>query len=310
MATKTKEKKPVPVAKPAGPPSELSKKAMLIRVTVHRWRPVITDKKESSEITERNKAKRGRASARKRLVALADYAKLRNLEGQIKGVVDFKTLPWTDDGYRVLSSVGYMPLVSEVNTLKTAWEDEFNAVFIAAYKELVKKQEADLGSMYHAEDFPPVEVIKKKSWIEVSIRPIPTGEDFRCEVGNTEIAKIRKQVEAESSTLFNGAMKAIWERFSVVVGRMAKRLANYSIAEDGSVEHSFRDSLVTNITELLDVVPALNVTNDPVITQFAADIRKRLTANGAEVLRDDDKVRKATLAAAEDILAKMSGYLA
>jgi hypothetical protein len=311
MATTTKRetKKAAPVAKPAAQPSELSKKAMLIRVTVHRWRPVITDKKESGEIAEKHKAKKGRASARKRLIALDDYAKLRTIEGSLKSEVDFKTLPWTDDGYRVLSSVGYLPLIQSVNQLKGEWEGEFDAVFVKAYKDLIKRQEADLGTMYKAEDYPPVEVVKKKSWIEVSIRPIPSGEDFRCEVGNTEVAKIRKLVEDETTGLFQGAIRTVWERFQTVVSKMAKRLGEYKVTKDG-VENSFRDSLVTNIEELLDVVPVLNVTNDPAISDFAQDIRKRLTKHDAEVLRDDEKARKETLAAAEDILAKMSGYLA
>ena len=65
-----------------------------------------------------------------------------------------------------------------------------------------------------------------------------------------------------------------------------------------------------NIQALLDVVPILNVTNDPAITKFAADIPAKLVSNSAVVLRDAEKIRKTTMAAAEDIMAKMNAYLA
>ncbi len=65
-----------------------------------------------------------------------------------------------------------------------------------------------------------------------------------------------------------------------------------------------------NIQALLDVVPILNVTNDPAITKFAADIPAKLVSNSAVVLRDAEKIRKTTMAAAEGIMAKMNAYLA
>ena len=91
---------------------------------------------------------------------------------------------------------------------------------------------------------------------------------------------------------------------------MIEGLKAYQPSRDGArVQNAFRDSLVDNITDLLDVVPVLNVIGDPVITTFADEIRQKLTANSPEVLRDDAKIRKAVLVQAEDILAKMANYL-
>lgn len=58
------------------------------------------------------------------------------------------------------------------------------------------------------------------------------------------------------------------------------------------------------------LLPHLNVANAPTLTEFADDIRAKIAAQPAQVLRDDEKVRKQVAADADAILDKMSSFLA
>jgi hypothetical protein len=48
---------------------------------------------------------------------------------------------------------------------------------------------------------------------------------------------------------------------------------------------------VHNLTELLDVLPGLNICNDPDLKQIAADARQSLTVFDPKELRKDKRLR-------------------
>jgi hypothetical protein len=123
------------------------------------------------------------------------------------------------------------------------------------------------------------------------------------------LQEIKDSIEAESKATIEAAMKDVYARLHEVISHAAERLRAYKVTSDDKVEGRFRDSLITNIIELLDVVPALNLTDDPKLRQFATTIRKEITAYAPEVLRDDERIRTQVASKAEEILKKMEAYL-
>ena len=88
---------------------------------------------------------------------------------------------------------------------------------------------------------------------------------------------------------------------------MAERLRAYDPAKPGA--SPFRDSLVENIQKLLDVLPSLNLTNDPKIALFADEMRE-LCAHDAQSLRDNMFTREDVAAKAEAMLDQMRQFVA
>ena len=64
-------------------------------------------------------------------------------------------------------------------------------------------------------------------------------------------------------------MRDPWERLKTVVEAMAKALS--------IPDKIFRDSLIGNVENLLDLMPDLNVTGDPTLEAMCSKIRKALT---------------------------------
>ncbi len=306
-----KEKKgvvEVPATPNTGRPSAINDKAMLVGLTLRRWRPHITDRAVSIEIAEIHNSDRSMGRYRKSLIGKECMAKIRALHNRLRETHYFLTLPWSDEGYRILSSAGYMRYTKDIRALRDEIEQEV-AAFIPLYPKYKAEAKVRMNGLYKEEDYPEVSELKSKFGIDITFRPIPVGEDFRVDVGDQELSRIRMDIEAANKVIIEEAMKSVWERLRDVVSHAAERLRAYE--DDGEkVKNPFRDSLVTNIVELLDVVPALNVTGDPALTKFAAEIRKGLTVHPAEVLRDDAKIRETTAARAEAILTKMQGFLA
>ena len=87
---------------------------------------------------------------------------------------------------------------------------------------------------------------------------------------------------------------------------MAERLSAYKATEQG-IERPFRDSIVTNLVELVDVMPRLNVTGDPELNRLADQVRSSLLVDPAE-LRKSESVRTETAMKAARIAQQMSAY--
>jgi hypothetical protein len=92
------------------------------------------------------------------------------------------------------------------------------------------------------------------------------------------------------------------------VSHMAERLSAYNTTEQG-VEHPFRDSIVTNLVKLVDVMPRLNVTHDPELEWLTDQVRASLLVDPAE-LRKSESVRAETATKAARIAQQMSAYIA
>jgi hypothetical protein len=305
---KKKEVKQAPAVLPVVGIHKINDRAMLVGLTVRRWHPYCTDQKVSKDVAQRNNANSDMGRYRKRLIAKEVFAATRACETKLRVKHHFLTLPWADDGYRILSSTGYFPYIKAINEEIDKFKAEV-AKFLPEYPRYREEAKKELNSLFNEADYPSESEIANKFIAYYDIRSIPAGEDIRVDIGVQELKKVQAAADARAEETIKAAIKDIWVRLQEVVSHASERLKAYSVGKDGKVEHTFRDSLITNIIELLDVVPALNVLGDPEITKFADAIRASMTQHPAEVLRDDEKLRVKTAWAADEILAKMSGFL-
>ena len=69
----------------------------------------------------------------------------------------------------------------------------------------------------------------------------------------------------------------------------------------------FRDSLVTNARDVVEVLGRLNVTGDPRLEAMRATVAADLTQYDPQELRDAPAIREQTAARASEILSAMQG---
>ena len=67
---------------------------------------------------------------------------------------------------------------------------------------------------------------------------------------------------------------------------------------------------MNGIRELLDIIPVLNVTGDKSLDEFVARVREQIAIHSTEELKDSEPVRAAVISTADDILKKMSAFMA
>ena len=74
-------------------------------------------------------------------------------------------------------------------------------------------------------------------------------------------------------------------------------------------ESRFHGSLVTNVLDLVEILPRLNVNGDADLNRFAEQIKQRLCNYSAQDLKKHDLLRVATATDAANIVAEMDGVL-
>ncbi len=93
----------------------------------------------------------------------------------------------------------------------------------------------------------------------------------------------------------------LWTRLKGVVAHMVERL--------NESESRFHASLVTNLGELVDLLPRLNVNQDEELNRFAGEIRNRLCGFTVRDLKKNEILRAATANDAAQILTEMDAVL-
>jgi len=291
---------------------DITTKAMLVSLTIKAWSGSKVDKKVSQDVADQHGADKDAGKYSKKLVAKDALAEIKSICGEARTLHYQYTLPWSQDGARILPSAMHSKYSSEMREIQDRFEREVKS-FMADYAYQVGIARNRLGTMFDEKDYPsPGEIEGKFAW-EIKVLPIPTGNDFRVNLSAEMTDAIRKDIEATSAKAVQEANRSLFDRVVKTITHMAESLEDYAEVrdEDGKIKkvNPFRDSAVNNIQELVDLLPALNVTGDTSLTKVTNDIKERLLAGSPQELREDPMLRKTVAKDARKILEDMEGYI-
>ena len=276
----------------------LQNKAMLANLTISRWTAQKTDKTVTEEVTRAHGATADAGDFRKALIDKAHLKALVASGSAIRAYHNRMTLPWDDDGRRILPSKSFQAYTDKHRELQAA-DEKLRTDFIALYPQLLSGARQRLGTLFKAKDFPEPKDIGKKFGIKISLEQIPDAQDFRVDVGDAAAQMIREQIKAENDAKFEAAMKDCYGRLHKVVSHISETLHK----DDPRIF----DTLVTNARDLVECLPALNLTDDPLLEELRTDLLTMLPH--PDSLRNNKHTRKKTADAADAIIAKMKSYV-
>ena len=162
--------------------------------------------------------------------------------------------------------------------------------FVENYHTYIAEAEERLGDLFDQNDYPPIDEIKGKFQLD---------SDFeRVDIPEHEQKRIREQIEGRVEVQHAQAMKRVWNRIFKAVEHMNERLSQ----EDGI----FRNTLVENIEQLVDVLPSLNVLEDQTLADMTTELKDTLCGYKPDDLRKDDVLRKELADRSKEVMDKIS----
>src|SRR5215469_5080579 len=302
------------------PPKEstsLAATAMLSSLNISQWSGYKYDPDASEELVLSHGAEKDAARVNKRLVPRKELEEITQAVGRARRDHEFLTLPWTDDGWRVLPAGTYFEHKDKMQQHKT---DVLTAIgkLITRFESLVRNQ-SRLGTLFRVEDYPGMrdengvlrflfpQELRDKFSFETNVRPLPDADDFRVNISDEERERLKRQIADSVQAALRSSTRDLWQRLYQVVNHMSTRMAEYNAAEEGKKPKLYK-SMVTNIVEIVDVLPRLNIGGDEELDRMAESVRRSLLVD-TEELRNSETLRTDTAKAAADIMQRMAAYM-
>ncbi len=279
--------------------ASLTNKAMLVHLSISQWTGRKYDKAVSAKVAQDYNTEESAGRYNKVLIAEKAIKEISKIVTEVREFHYANTLPWSDWGDRVLPSANYLVYMQAMQSYK----EKFNASvqkFILNYPSLVEEARIRLNGMFRADDYPSAGQIGDRYNFDMYITPLPDAGDFRVSLQSAEVDRIQQDIESRVKDRSQTALNDLWTRLHTAVGHMVDRLSDD--------EKIFRDSMVTNIVELADLLPRLNVFEDPNLDKIIKEVQSRLCSYQPQQLRDDQTVRKQAAKDAKSILDAMAGY--
>lgn len=278
--------------------TQLANRALLVSLNISQWAARKLDRRESAEVEARNGATAGAARVNKSLLPMAQSLDhIHKLTGTIRTDYYKNTLPWID-GMGIIKTEGYIAFTRMMGDHKIKWE---NAVreFIDDYPSLRDDARLLLGSLYKDEDYPEPETVAAKFRMDVSFYPVPSADDWRVDIADSQMDALREQVTAKVMESQGKAMREAWQRLYDVVSKAHERLC--------IPDNIFRDSLIENARELCTILPTLNIADDPQLEDMRRKLEGSLCQYDPDDLRKDTTLRMSASDQLREIMSKMGG---
>jgi hypothetical protein len=241
--------------------------AFLAKLTVHG----LTRSAQSSDLTETLAAREGMSThaiaVSQTLLPMQDLkdagitsvAELFNVQGQLSKLHRENTLPWSNDGWRILPTLAYEKyndkahaLIARLHQLRHTVATEWDSRILPVCRQAHSHR-------YRPELYPSAVGILQR--VDATLAYMPLSTDFRTEIIGAEIAA---QLSAQANDRLS---RAVADSNKQVASALLEMLAAL-VATLENPKGKLYDSIFENLRGFLDRMPALNLNNDPSIAEF------------------------------------------
>jgi hypothetical protein len=263
---------------------------MLVELSIGTWTGRKLDKKASQDVTSQNNADKGVANVHKKLLGdCAELDAVQKFTANARNTHYACTMPWSDTGLRLLPTTQYFKYTQEMSALQNEYQ-RLVQVFLDAYSWEIQNSQLKLGALFNSDEYPTADSLTSKFRFKMNYMPLPDVGDWRVSIGGETEQALRSQYEGYYATQLQAAMGDVWKRAHEALTKMSDRL-DYA---DDMTKKVFRDSLVTNVHDMIELLGACNVTNDPVMSAAQRDLDEAMRGITPDALREDPYLRAET----------------
>jgi hypothetical protein len=281
------------------PIAGVARSAMMVDLSIAIYSGRKQDKSTQAEVTNaKGSGSKKAASVYKNLFAeCKELDAITKFQARARAEHYKLTLPWNDQGARLLPTAALMDYQQTMGRYKQEFERLVDA-FLDKYDTLVAGAAFQLGTLFDRNEYPSRGKVAQRFRMETSFTPLPTGGDFRLDVESEVQRELIAQYEDKLDAKIKAANQDSWTRLYNAISKLSDRL---TVDEDGK-KRTFHDTTVTNAVELCELLHVMNITNDPALTKAARQLAEVLSGVEPKDLRESAGFRMATKQKVDAIL--------
>jgi hypothetical protein len=280
--------------------SELN--SFLISLRVSQWTARKMDRAATKDAKERAGAgAKAGVKVYKSIIAAQELEAIDKIVSAARSEHEKRTTPWAYRGPGAITSAGYAGYKDAMAALEKDF-DKAVVRFLDVYDSERVKAQSYLGAMFNPQDYPTAGELRGKFAFAVHVEPFPNAQAFQPQgLPPAQVEEIRRDIIEANRVAINNANATAWGRVVEAVNMMETRLREYS---NGEVT-KFYDSWVGNVKELADLIPSINIANDPALKAVGMKLRM-LGAYRPDSLKNDPALRNQVVSEAKALLAQIS----
>jgi len=277
----------------------VARAAMLVDLHISVYSGRKQDKSTQSEVTTAHgSASKKAASVYKNLFAeCKELDALTKFQARVRAEHYRLTLPWNDQGARLLPTAALIEYQQTMNRCRNEFDRLVDA-FLDKYDTLVASAAFQLGTLFDRSEYLSRAQVSLRFRMESSFTPLPVAGDFRLDIEHEVQQDLVRKYSMHMQDKLAQANRDAWDRLHAALLRLSDRLV---IEEDGK-GRKFHDTMVTGALDLCDLLRALNITNDPALTQASRKVEELLSGVTPKELRDEHSTRVQTKQRVDAIL--------
>lgn len=201
----------------------------------------------------------------------------------------------------ILSSLGWIcpgPYVEEYHAKIRDLENEFYPAVDRVqekWPEILEECRRVQSEHFNIDDYPPQSRVREHFGFRLTMSPLPRASDigdldFLCA---ERINQIRAQVQGDVARAAQDGAQQAMSRVLSLVDRISTRLSQ--------PDPTIHDKLIDDLREMLELAPALNLADDPAVSQLVFACRSKLLTVDPQALRDSALQRRMVASAAKTI---------
>ena len=237
---------------------KLTHDAMLVSLRISAWSGRQYDRKASNQVAIHHDASANAGRYNKRLLPKSAFATITATMSAARTDHYANTLPWDDQGNRLLPVANYDHY--------TALFDQYRETiirnrtrFIEDYDLNIAQAQLELGRLYNPDEYPTKEALQAKFDIKYRVLPVPDADHFIAKLAVDDTERVKLDIESQIQERLGQAVTDLYHRLAESVEHVSERLTT----DDQGKPLIFRNSMIDNIRDLVDIVPRLNIFQDP-----------------------------------------------
>ena len=281
--------------------TDISKTCMIVNITVGTWLAHKHDKQASVDaVANANAGEADALSVSKHLIPKADLKTITTAQSQVRTHFYEQTLPWKDSGDRLLVRARFEKFIERHTELVQVVNDNADAFVKKTYPSIRSRAQFRMGKSFSKADYPPPDVVCSKFYVRLDIDSITDESDFRVSLSKEQLSRVKKEIAGNLEDRINRALGGVGAQLEKTLGHFTERMKS---------DDKFKIATIDNLRELVDELPALNITNNPDLKKISDRIKASLFDFEADEIRKNPKVRKKIAKEAEDIMEDMAGFM-
>ena len=286
---------------------DLNRDAMLVGLHISAWSGRLYDREASDHVAVHHDASTSAGRYNKRLLPKAALAPLNAVMNESRTQHYAQSMPWDDKGSRLLTVANYDRYTEVMDGLRERLVRQ-RARFIEDYDDYVEQARIDLGKLFRIEDYPSKDELRDRFSIHYRITPVPDADHFIARLASDDTERVKRDIERHIEEQLHDAVDDLYRRLAEAVERVSERLTE----DENGKPLVFRDTMIANIRDLVDVVPRLNIFSDHRLAGLCEQVKDRIASVEPDSLRPsgafDPVVRAQVKQDADALMEQFAGY--